>query len=57
MSDSADRVRTLLLRGDNLLKKGRTTQARAAFEEAQSVAEDPRLRELAERRLRELSPQ
>jgi predicted negative regulator of RcsB-dependent stress response len=54
MGESADRVRTLLLRGDNLLKKGRLAQAVAAFEEAQSVAEDPRLRELAERRLREL---
>jgi predicted negative regulator of RcsB-dependent stress response len=57
MSESADRFRTLLLRGDNLLKKGRTAQAVAAFEEARSVAEDPRLRELAERRLREQSPQ
>jgi predicted negative regulator of RcsB-dependent stress response len=55
MGESADRVRTLLLRGDNLLKKGRLAQAVAAFEEAQSVAEDPRLRELAQRRLRELS--
>ena len=57
MSESADRFRTLLLRGDNLLKKGRREQAVAAFEEARSVAEDPRLRELAERRLRELSSQ
>jgi predicted negative regulator of RcsB-dependent stress response len=57
MSESADRFRTLLLRGDNLLKKGRTAQAVAAFEEARSVAEDPRLRELAERRLREQPPQ
>ena len=55
MSESADRFRTLLLRGDNLLKKGKLAQAVAAFEEAQSVAEDPRLKELADRRLRELS--
>jgi predicted negative regulator of RcsB-dependent stress response len=57
MGESADRVRTLLLRGDNLLKQGRVERAMAAFEEAASVAEDPRLRELAERRLRELSSQ
>jgi predicted negative regulator of RcsB-dependent stress response len=57
MSESADRFRTLLLRGDNLLKKGRREQAVAAFTEALAVAEDPRLRELAERRLRELSSQ
>jgi predicted negative regulator of RcsB-dependent stress response len=54
MGESADRVRTLLLRGDNLLKKGKVAKAAASFEEALSVAEDPRLRELAERRLREL---
>jgi predicted negative regulator of RcsB-dependent stress response len=54
MGESADRVRTLLLRGDNLLKKGKVAGARTAFEEALAVAEDPRLRELAERRLREL---
>jgi predicted negative regulator of RcsB-dependent stress response len=54
MGESADRVRTLLLRGDNLLKKGRVTKAVEAFEEARSVAEDPRLRELAERRLKDL---
>jgi predicted negative regulator of RcsB-dependent stress response len=51
MGESADRVRTLLLRGDNLLKKGRSARAVEAFEEALSVAEDPRLRELVERRL------
>ena len=54
MGESADRVRTLLLRGDNLLKKGKVERAAEAFSEAASVAEDPRLRELAERRLREL---
>jgi predicted negative regulator of RcsB-dependent stress response len=51
MAESADRVRTLLLRGDNLLKKGKVERARAAFEEALTLAEDPRVRELAERRL------
>ena len=53
----------LLLRGDNLLKKGddpaRVARARAAFEEASQVAEDPsvdpRVRELVSRRLAELS--
>jgi len=54
MSDSADRVRTLLLRGDNLLKKGKVERAAEAFEEALEIAEDPRVRELAERRLKEL---
>ena len=52
--DPSDRVRTLLLRGDNLLKKGKAEKAAEAFEEAVQVAEDPRVRELAERRLREL---
>ncbi|MEA2422026.1 MAG: hypothetical protein QOF55_1125 [Thermoleophilaceae bacterium] len=55
----AERVRTLLLRGDNLLKKGddsaRVARAVAAFEEARTVAADPavdpRVRELVERRL------
>src|SRR3954463_15062226 len=56
MSEAADRVRTLLLRGDNLLKMGKVERARAAFEEALTVAEDPRVRELVERRLRELPP-
>ncbi|MFL5895353.1 MAG: hypothetical protein ACJ76Z_09575 [Thermoleophilaceae bacterium] len=58
MTDSApaDRIRTLLLRGDNLLKNGRSQdKAREAFEEARRVAEDPsvdpRVRELIERRL------
>jgi predicted negative regulator of RcsB-dependent stress response len=54
MGESADRVRTLLLRGDNLLKKGKVEKAAEAFREAAAVAEDPRVRELAERRLREL---
>jgi predicted negative regulator of RcsB-dependent stress response len=52
--DPSDRVRTLLLRGDNLLKKGKADRAAEAFEEAVQLAEDPRVRELAERRLREL---
>ena len=58
MSDSepADRVRTLLLRGDNLLKNRRSQEkAREAFEEARRVAADAdldeRIRELIERRL------
>jgi predicted negative regulator of RcsB-dependent stress response len=54
MGESSDRFRTLLLRGDNLLKKGKVERAAAAFHEAREVAEDPRRRELAERRLKEL---
>jgi predicted negative regulator of RcsB-dependent stress response len=54
MGESADRFRTLLLRGDNLLKKGKVERAAAAFAEALEVAEDPRLKELAERRLKDL---
>jgi predicted negative regulator of RcsB-dependent stress response len=54
MAESSDRVRTLLLRGDNLLKKGKLDRARAACEEALAVAEDPRVRELVERRLKGL---
>jgi hypothetical protein len=55
-SDAAGRIRTLLLRGDNLLKHGRSEdKAREAFEEARLIAEDPsvdpRIRELIERRL------
>jgi hypothetical protein len=53
-----DRIRTLLLRGDNLLKSGRAERlprAVEAFEEAAEVAKDPavepRLRHLVERRL------
>ncbi len=54
----AERVRTLLLRGDNLLKSGRPERLRRAveaFEEAKEVAADPgvapEVRELVERRL------
>jgi predicted negative regulator of RcsB-dependent stress response len=54
MGESADRFRTLLLRGDNLLKKGKVERAAAAFAEASEIAEEPRLRELAERRLKAL---
>ena len=61
MSDSSasDRVRTLLLRGDNVLKHGRSQdKAREAFEEALAAAQDPsvdpRVRELVERRLQSL---
>ena len=53
-----ERVRTLLLRGDNLLKSGRPERlprAVAAFEEAAEVARDPsvpgQVRQLVERRL------
>jgi hypothetical protein len=58
-SDPAERVRNLLLRGDNLLKHGRSEdRAREAFEEARSVAAeaelDERIRELIERRLEQL---
>ncbi len=54
--DPSDRVRTLLLRGDNLLKNGRSPdKAREAFEEALRIATeedlDPRIAELAQRRL------
>ena len=62
MSDSpaAERIRTLLLRGDNLLKNRRSAEkAREAFEEALRLAEDPsvdpRIREIVERRLEPLS--
>lgn len=56
----ADRVRTLLLRADNVLKNAgdpedRTRRARGALEEARGVAADgavePRVAELIERRL------
>ena len=54
----ADRVRTLLLRGDNVLKSAkpeRFGRALSAFEEAREVAADesvdPRVRELVERRI------
>jgi hypothetical protein len=57
---AGDRVRTLLLRADNLLKNegdpaDRARRARQALEEARDVARDggvdPRVRELIERRL------
>ena len=60
MSDAApaDRIRTLLLRGDNLLKSGRPERlprAVEAFEQAAEVARDPAfdpaVRRLVERRL------
>ena len=59
-SDPADRVRNLLLRGDNLLKHGRSDdKAREAFEEARRIAVDAeldeRIRELIERRLEQLT--
>lgn len=61
MSDSSasERVRTLLLRGDNVLKHGRSPEkAREAFEEALAVARDPsvdpRVLGLVERRLETL---
>jgi len=59
----ADRIRTLLLRADNLLKNSvpggddddRAARARVALIEAADVAEDPevdpRVRELVQRRL------
>ena len=58
-SEASDRVRTLLLRGDNLLKHGRSQdKAREAFEEARRVAADAdldeRIRELIDRRLEQL---
>jgi hypothetical protein len=56
--DPQERVRTLLLRGDNLLKSGRPERlprALAAFEEAARLAAEPgvdeRVRELVQRRL------
>jgi hypothetical protein len=54
--DPAERIRNLLLRGDNLLKHGGdSAKALAAFEEARGLAEDesvdPRVRELVERRI------
>ena len=58
---SADRVRTLLLRGDNVLKSAqpeRFGRALAAFEEARVAAADPavdpRVRELVDRRIEQL---
>ena len=55
---TAERVRTLLLRGDNLLKSARPERferALAAFEEAREAAGDPevddRVRDLVDRRI------
>ena len=60
-ADPAARVRTLLLRGDNVMKSARPERferALEAFEEARSVAAspevDPRVRELVERRIESL---
>ena len=59
----ADRIRTLLLRADNVLKNegelaDRVPRAREALLKARAVADDPsvdqRVRELVERRLRAL---
>ena len=56
----ADRIRTLLLRADNVLKNegdtaDRQRRARTALEEAREVAADPgvdpKIRELVERRI------
>jgi len=59
--DAADRVRTLLLRGDNVLKSARPERfgrALDSFEEAREAATDasvdPRVRELVERRIEAL---
>ena len=59
--DPAARVRTLLLRGDNVLKSARPERlprALAAFEEAREAAADPavddRVRQLVERRIEAL---
>jgi hypothetical protein len=54
--EPAERVRNLLLRGDNLLKHGGdTVKALEAFEEAREVAADesvdPRVRQLVEHRI------
>ena len=58
---TADRVRTLLLRGDNLLKSARPERfgrALEAFEEAREAARDddvaPEVRDLVERRIEAL---
>ena len=59
----ADRIRTLLLRADNVLKNqgdsaDRERRARVALEEAREIAKhpgvDPRVRELVDRRLEQL---
>ena len=58
---TAERVRTLLLRGDNLLKSARPERfgrAMQAFEDAREAARDddvsPEVRELVERRIEAL---
>ena len=58
MSAPQDRIRTLLLRGDNLLKSGRPERlprALEAFEQAAEIARDPAVdpavRQLVARRL------
>lgn len=60
-STPSERVRTLLLRGDNVMKSAhpeRFGRALEAFEEARGVAADPsvdpRVRELVERRIESL---
>ena len=57
-SEPRERVRTLLLRGDNQLKGGRPERALTAFEEARTVAAsagvEPEVRELVERRIESL---
>ena len=62
---ASDRIRTLLLRADNVLKNegdpaDRERRARTALLEAREVARDPdvdpRVRELVERRLTALGP-
>ena len=59
----ADRIRTLLLRADNVLKNqgdtaDRERRARGALEEARQIAQDPtvdpRIRDLVDRRLEQL---
>lgn len=57
--EPAERIRNLLLRGDNLLKHGGDRdKALAAFEEARQVAADesvdPRVRQLVEHRIASL---
>ena len=60
MNDPADRIRTLLLRGDNVLKqqggdRERIERALEAFRQAEELASDesvdPRVRELVARRV------
>lgn len=59
VQDPADRIRTLLLRGDNVLKQSgdrkRLERALAAFEQAEELAGDetvdPRVRDVVARRI------